>query len=280
MLWFAEGKSGAGIFLRDGIILGTAGAMTGSTTADLLRVRGVAEESIKRIRTVIQLEDLAAVVGLMLVAAYFRSPIFQAAWTLPGTAWLFITIGMGATMGAVIYPILGKIEPGPEFVVVMLGSVSFTAGMASYLRLSPVVVCFIAGAILVNLPGGAKDQVRETLEHLERPIYLLFLIVAGSLWQIGDWRGWALMGLFVIARVLGKWIGVVLLRYRDVGGLDPQERRNLVLAPLGALSIAIVVSAEDLYFSPSIPWMVTAVIGGAIVTEVLVQWFSGRRRRQ
>jgi hypothetical protein len=40
------------------------------------------------------------------------------------------------------------------------------------------------------------------------------------------------------------------------------------------------VSAEDLYFSPSIPWMVTAVIGGAIVTEVLVQWFSGRRRRQ
>jgi hypothetical protein len=56
--------------------------------------------------------------------------------------------------------------------------------------------------------------------------------------------------------------------------LDAQERRNLVLAPLGALSIAIVVSAEDLYFSPSIPWMVTAVIGGAIVTEVLVQWFS------
>ena len=73
---------------------------------------------------------------------------------------------MGATMGAVIYPILGKIEAGPEFVVVMLGSISFTAGMASYLRLSPVVVCFIAGAILVNLPGGPKEQVRETLEHL------------------------------------------------------------------------------------------------------------------
>ena len=275
MLWAAEGSKGAGAFIRDAILLGTAGAMTGSTTPDLLRARGVAQRSIERIRTVIQMEELAALLGLMLVAAYFRSAAYFVAWQLPGTAWLFITIGMGATMGAVIYPILGKIEGGPEFVLAMLGSISFTAGMASYLRLSPVVVCFIAGAILVNLPGGPKEQVRETLEHLERPIYLLFLIVAGSLWQVLQWQGWALMALFVVARLSGKWIGMLLLQKRHVGGLDAQERRNLVLAPLGALSIAIVVSAEDLYSnSTTIPWIVTAVIGGAIVTEILVQWFS------
>jgi Kef-type K+ transport system membrane component KefB len=251
--------------------------MTGSTTADLLRGRGVAERSIERIRTVIQLEELAAVLGLMLVAAYSRPPSFFAAWQLPGTGWLFITFGMGATMGAVIYPILSKMEGGPEFVLAMLGSISFTAGMASFLRLSPVVVCFIAGAILVNLPGGPKRQVRETLEHLERPIYLLFLIVAGSLWQAFQWQGWALMALFVIARLSGKWIGVSLLNKRGIGGLDSQERESLTLAPLGALSIAIVVSAEDLYPGTSISWIVTAVIGGAIVTEVLVQRFSPAR---
>jgi uncharacterized membrane protein YeaQ/YmgE (transglycosylase-associated protein family) len=90
-----------------------------------------------------------------------------------------------------------------------------------------------------------------------------------------QWQGWALMALFVVARLSGKWIGMLLLQKRHVGGLDAQERRNLVLAPLGALSIAIVVSAEDLYSnSTTIPWIVTAVIGGAIVTEILVQWFS------
>ena len=277
MLWWAEGSKGIGLFVRDAILLGTAGAMTGTTSADLLRARSVTEASIERIRTVIQLEELAAVLGLMLVAAYFRSAAFFAAWQLPGTAWLFITIGMGATMGAVIYPILGKIEGGPEFVVVMLGSISFTAGMASYLRLSPVVVCFIAGAILVNLPGGPKQQVRETLEHLERPIYLLFLMVAGSLWQVFQWQGWALMALFVVARLSGKWIALRILKRRRLGGLDSQERRNLTLAPLGALSIAIVVSAEDLYRTASISWIVTAVIGGAIVTEILVQRFSRPR---
>ena len=273
MLWGAEGSAGAHIFIRDAIILGTAGAMTASTAPDLLRARGVETQSIERIRTVVQMEELAAVIGLMLVAAYFRSASFFAAWQLPGTAWLFITIGMGATMGAVIYPILNKIDVGPEFAVVTLGSVSFTAGMASYLRLSPVAVCFIAGVILVNLPGGPKEQVRETLTHLERPIYLLFLIVAGSLWRVGQWQGWALMVLFVLARLSGKWIGVQFLRKSHAESLGPLERKGLVLAPLGALSIAIVVSAEDLYFSPIIPWIVTAVIGGAIVTEVIVQAF-------
>jgi Kef-type K+ transport system membrane component KefB len=280
MFWLAEGAKGTGMVIRDAILLGTAGAMTGSTTADLLHARGVAERSIERIRTVVQLEELAAVLGLLLVAAYSRPAAFFAAWHLPGTGWLFVTIGMGATMGAVIYPILSKMEGGPEFVLAMLGSISFTAGMASYLRLSPVVVCFIAGVILVNLPGGPKQQVRETLEHLERPIYLLFLTVAGSLWQVFEWQGWALMALFVIARLCGKWIGVLLLKQRKIGGLDSQERRSLTLAPLGALSIAIVVSAEDLYRGPSISWIVTAVIGGAIVTEVLVQRFSRDRATQ
>jgi hypothetical protein len=270
MLWTVEPNLGTAVFIRDGIILGTAGAMTAATATDLFTPRTAAEGSVERVRTVIQLEEFTAVIGLMLLAAYFRSEGF-AAWKLPGTAWLFITIGMGATMGAVVYAALAKISEGPEFTVLMLGSVSFTAGMASFLRISPIAVCFIAGAILVNLPGGAKDQVREALNHLERPIYLLFLIVAGSLWRVGQWQGWVLMVLFVIARFVGKWLAMRSLRQNKEAGLTVEEQRALMLSPLGALSIAIVVSAEDLYFSPSIPWIVTAVIAGAIVTEIVVQ---------
>lgn len=273
LLWFAESSFSAAVFIRDGIILGTAGAMTASTVTGLLAPNSPSDGSVERVRTIIQLEEFAAVIGLMLLAAYFRSGGF-AAWMLPGTAWLFITIGMGATMGAVVYAALSRISEGPEFTVLMLGSVSFTAGMASFLRLSPISVCFIAGAILVNLPGGAKEQVRDALNHLERPIYLLFLIVAGSLWRVGQWQGWLLMVLFVIARFAGKWIAIRFLAHLPNVGLSPEQRRSLMLSPIGALSIAIVVSAEDLYFSASITWIVTAVIAGAIVTEIVVQAFS------
>ena len=37
------------------------------------------------------------------------------------------------------------------------------------------------------------------------------------------------------------------------------------------LAIAIVVSVQSLYAGEAVPWIVTAVLGGAIVTEVLVQ---------
>jgi Kef-type K+ transport system membrane component KefB len=184
---------------------------------------------------------------------------------------MFITVGMGTIVGTVIWGMLRRVKAGPEFSVLILGSVCFTAGMASYLRLSPLVVCFIVGLILVNLPGTSRDEIREALDHMERPIYLLFLLVAGSLWNMSEWQGWALMVLFVCARLGGKWLAVRLLNRRIPGGLTRDERDTLILSPIGALSIAIIVNAQDLYFGPTVSWMVTAVIGGAIVTEIIVQ---------
>ena len=171
---------------------------------------------------------------------------------------------------------LARTDAGPEFTVLILGSVSFTAGMASFLRLSPLVVCFIVGLILVNLPGTSKERIREALEHMERPIYLLFLLIAGALWEMTAWQGWVLMLLFVPARLLGKWLGVKLCGQTMLQKLTPAEQRSLIFSPMGALSIAIVVNAQDLYFGPAISWMVTAVIGGAIVTEMIVYMASHR----
>jgi hypothetical protein len=84
------------------------------------------------------------------------------------------------------------------------------------------------------------------------------------------------MVLFVAARLVGKWLGVRICRRRVPGGLSTDEQRSLIFSPIGALSIAIVVNAQDLYFGKTVSWMVTAVIGGAIVTEIIVQIASRR----
>ena len=79
------------------------------------------------------------------------------------------------------------------------------------------------------------------------------------------------MVLFVVARLFGKWISVRMCERRAVSFLSTSERVSLVFGPIGALSIAIVVNAQDLYSGPALPWMITAVVGGAIVTELIVQ---------
>lgn len=263
------------VFVRDALILGTAGAMAAATATRVLPPG----PSSERLTRVVRLEELAGIIGLAIVAAYFRPSGTQVTWQLPGAAWLFLTIGLGATIALVVYGVLQRAATGPEFSVLTLGSVSFAAGIAGYLHLSSVVVAFIAGAILANAPGKHTVRLGETLERLERPIYLVSLVVIGALWNIFDWRGWVLVPVFVAARLAGKWLGARIWNAASEFELSSTERSALVFAPIGSLAIAIVVNAQLLYPGGSISLIVSAVIGGAIVTEIVVQ-LIGRRARQ
>jgi hypothetical protein len=77
-----------------------------------------------------------------------------------------------------------------------------------------------------------------------------------------------MMAVFVAARFAGRWLGTRAAAVSSAIPLAPVARRALSVSPLGALSIAIVVNAQMLYPSATIGLLVTAIIGGAIVTEI------------
>jgi Kef-type K+ transport system membrane component KefB len=256
---------GHGTFLRDAIILGTAGIIGVRAAAPSLEgSRG------DRIAPLIQLQEGTAMIGLVVVAAFWRPSGPEVGWNLPGVAWLFVTLGMGTLLAAVIYAILHHFKSSAEVTLLMLGSICLAAGMSSFLRLSPIAVCFLAGALLFNFPGSWKEQVRLALIRLERPVYLVFLVIAGALWRPGAWEGWLLLLLFVPARLFGKIAGTLVVRQNHLAQLSDEEQTRIAVAPMGALAIAIVVNAQDLYADSTVSWMVTTVIGGAIATEIAV----------
>jgi Kef-type K+ transport system membrane component KefB len=267
-------------FARDALILGTAAAMTARGTARFLR----SGETPGYAARVIRLEELAGMLGLAFVASFFRPQGTGVTWQLPGTAWFLLTVGLGATVGILVYAILQSSSrdgaKGPEFLVAALGSISFSSGLAAYLHLSSVVVAFIAGALLANFPGDYHARLRDTLRRLEKPIFLMSLVIVGALWPISDWRGWLLMPVFVGARLGGKWIATShWAQGRDSAPLPVEDRYTLGFAPLGTLAIAIVINAQLLYPGGSIPLIVSAVLGGGVLTEIFVQWSSRRRGR-
>lgn len=270
------------IFLRDAIVLGSAATITAPIAARLAEERGVAPETQDAVMRIGLLDDIAGVLGLLFLGAYFRPTDDVGTWTLPDTAWLFVTVGLGVVVGLVGYVILRRRTNGTEKIALLLGIVAFCAGMAGYLRLSPIVVCFLAGAILGNGPGDYHAAVRSVLRQLERPIYLLLLVIAGALWNVRDWHGWLLLPAFVFARLGGRLIGARLAQRTAEGAVMETDEHGVVAAPMGALSIAIVVSFQLLFSGRAVPWIVTAVIGSAIVTEVLVQVtaLSGRKREE
>jgi Kef-type K+ transport system membrane component KefB len=261
-------------FLRDAILLATAGAMTARTVPGLISTRGAEPAIVDRVSRIIKLEEVIAFVALVMVAAFFRPDNELVGWRVPAVGWVFITLGVGTILGGLVFALMRSVHGGTETLVVTLGSIAFAAGMASYLKLSPIVVCFLAGALVSNLPGTWKEQVGTALSRLERPIYLVFLVIAGAYWKVDEWQGWVLMLLFVATRLFSRFIGVRLFTGQHPDALSPVEQRNLAASPMGALSIAIIINAQDLYSGQTLPWIVHAIIGGSLLTEIVVQVFA------
>ena len=134
----------------------------------------------------------------------------------------------------------------------------------------------MAGVILANFPGSFQPRLLEMLSRLERPIYLLALVVVGALWNVDDWRGWLLMPVYMAARLGGKWLAAALAARSQDLPITAEESRALAVSPIGPLAIAIVVNAQLLYPGGSISLVVSAVIGGGVLTEAFVQLVSRR----
>jgi hypothetical protein len=256
------------IFIRDALVLATAGAMTARSATRFLGHQGDARSVASRI---IRLEELAGVVGIAFISSFFRPNYLEGDWQIPSVAWLLLTVGLGASLGLVFYAMLQWTPIGPDFLAVTLGAISFAAGAAGYVHLSSVAVAFIAGSLLTNFPGTFQPHLLDMLKRLERPIYLLALFIVGALWQVDDWRGWALMPVFMLSRLMGKWLAAHIAAKRSHMPVTAEESRALAISPIGGLGIAIVVNALLLYPGGSASLIVSAVIGGGVLTEAFVQ---------
>lgn len=255
-------------FVRDALVLATAGAIFASGTRERPRPRdrftgGDSEER----RRLDQLDEIAGIAGLAVLGSFFRPRWVGFQWSLPGSIWLLITLGVGVFVGILAYALLTGGRRGAEFAALTVGAVALASGVAGYLMLPPLVVCFIAGAILVNLPGDHRRRLWSVLIRFEQPLYYLFLTLAGALWDVTDWRGWILVPAFLMSRAAG-----FLVAERLAPGPVSEAmsvRPVWYAAPISVVSIAIVISAQTIYRGAAMPWIVTAVLGSAIVVELI-----------
>ena len=145
--------------LRDALALGACAAPAAPVAAAALsRSAGSAAASlIARITT---LNDVAGVVVIGLICAFFRPTDAMSAWKLPHIAWMFVTLGMGGVLGILTYILVRSAKSQAEEMALLLGAIALSAGMAGYLAISPLVTCAIAGALLTNLPhrGDAPPE--------------------------------------------------------------------------------------------------------------------------
>ncbi len=255
------------VIVRDALIIAAAGAIAADTETLRYGARKASPEARRSLVQLANLDELAALVGLAFLNAYFRPTGFEVTWQLPNTAWLFVTFGLALVVGVVVYAIVRLPATRTESIALLLGSVAFASGIASELHLSPLVVCFVVGLLLTNFPGDHKKRLVDNLARLEMPIYLVFLIVAGAMWS-PNLLGWMAMIVLLAARYLGRWAGGRIVWNKVDDHLPADARRSLVFAPMGTLPIAVAVNAALLYPDGDLSTILTATIGGAILCEL------------
>jgi Kef-type K+ transport system membrane component KefB len=260
--------------LRDALALGACAAPAAPVAAvAIARSSGSVAAGI--VARVTSLNDVAGVVVIGLICAYFRPTDELAAWHLPHIAWVFVTLGLGGVLGTLTYMLVRSAKSQSEEMAYLLGAIALSAGMSGYLGISPLVSCAIAGALLTNLPHKDLTRLRDTLLTVERPLYLIFLLVAGALWDATAWQGWLLVPTFVFARVGGKLIGAYVAKLAGPPELPDAATLGLALSAQSPIAIATIVSYVTLYkrsgAESALPWLMTACIGGAVLTELTVQ---------
>ncbi len=240
-----------------------------------LKVRGAGVPEVLR-----YVAGLDAVLGLM---------VFGLAFTVPHThsplgptqlitvQYLLISLGLGGLMGLILHMLTRFGCAQAELQLFTVGAVALAAGVAAFLRVSPLVVTLVSGLVIANV-RGEKARVLRALLTLEKPLYLVLLILAGAMVrQLPDLATVLLLGLgYAALRAVGKAAGGWLCtRVPLLWRLGLPPAFGLGLTSQGGMAVAMVVSFHRAFSGQPALDALADVLLMIVLVSVLVNGLTG-----
>lgn len=196
---------------------------------------------------------------------------------LPGWKWLLVGVFIGIVLGLLLAVLVGLDFKREELLLFVLGIVALASGLAQYLHLPAVFLSFFAGVTTANT-AWHREEIHKLAAHAEKPIYLTFLVLTGTLIVLDDIRVPVLAGILVLLRLGGKVVGNLVWRWVP---FEPQARSpwlGLALVSQGGLTLVLAVDfyflyASDLERAGTTLLVVSAVVVAVLANEVLSPLF-------
>jgi hypothetical protein len=234
------------------------------------RVRG----PVSRLLSVAgSLDGAVGIAALAFVFAVFRAPAADMAagplrWVLTSAllgvlfGWLFLSLTRG--------------KPAPEeLVLFLIGMALLLAGANMTLAASTLFGSFLTGAVITNMTTGAGHRrIYVALKAWEKPLHIIFLLLAGSLLPMPDWRIALLLAVFLLARVISKACGGLLAGLVLPPGTGCR-RFGLGLLSQGGVSIAMAVSVYLTFLAAPVDRHVLDTFFAVVVLAVMANEFLG-----
>lgn len=286
--WFALLGSGQAGRIPQLLLMGAAATACISTPAGIAListnylVRGKVRDLLFFVASV---DALVGIVALQVVYAIFP-PVGLGIGLplLPRLAWVVAAVGLGVICGILFIWLTRPRPGGEEMVLFLLGIAAFASGAALQLQLSPLFVSVTMGAVVANFSPDPQ-RVFRVLQAWEKPIYVVFLLLAGALLNFSTlWIAlWAMA--YALVRGGGKVLGnLVMIRLLPLRFAIPR-RFGLGLIPQSGISLAMAISgvltyrglkldgrdATDLLFAVVVLGVILSELTGPFFTRNILQ---------
>jgi Kef-type K+ transport system membrane component KefB len=196
---------------------------------------------------------------------------------LPSWAWFLLQLAVGVVLGLVFRALL-RAERRPERLLpVLIGIVTFTSGVAFYLRVSVIFTSLVLGAVLVNT-FERGEQLRHRLASVRRPLHIVLFFFAGVFLRLDvPWWAYALGLPYVALRVWGRSLGGAFARRLAVADSPPLPGPGPALLAPGGLSVAMMLNFRISYQDHApLPEIYSALLLGVVLSEVLAYLLARR----
>lgn len=214
------------------------------------------------------IDSLVGVVVLAILLSLYHLPVSTLVRSPTATEWAVIGIAIGVVGGALFHLFLGEERKTDRLFIGLAGAVTLASGAAAYARLSPLLSTMLIGMILTNT-SRARDELRQVMAQLERPVYFTLLIFAGASWELSAER-WVLpVVVFLVLRTVAKMVAAWAAAAASgaASSLGPGWGRALL--GHGGLAVALAMTYRLQGTLVMSPVVFTATIVSVLLTDLL-----------
>jgi hypothetical protein len=209
------------------------------------------------------------IVGLSLLFSFWHFPLSETHVIIRGVLLLCASTLFPALLGIMFHFLTKTKTSEQEILVYVLGLVFFVSGAAFYFNLSPLYSSMVMGIVYSNLTR-IQEKLYPLLLSTEKPIYIIFLILIGSLWDFRlDWSITILVAVFILGRIIGYTLPLPLCRLflRYPNPLPPVY--GLSFLSFGGIGVAVAVSLKLTYPMELTDVFLSAALLAIIISELL-----------
>jgi hypothetical protein len=223
-------------------------------------------------RFLVSLSGFWGIVGLALLSSFWHFPFFESKIFLKGSIFLLLSSVFPVLIGYLFHFLTKRKTSQEQILVYLLGLVFFVSGAAFYFNLLPLYVSMVMGITYSNLTK-IHEKFYPLLLSTEKPLYIIFLILIGALWEVHlDYRAALLVVLMIFLRISSFILPLPLLRVILGFPLHLPARFGFCFLSSGGIGVAFAVSLKLAFPLPLMDVFLSIALLGILISELISPW--------